>query len=240
MRVACITTARGDGSRAAAALELIEPYLREHMELVRFVPAGSERGVECSLGDLRPREFDQVLYVIADEPQPAFALRWLRRLGGTVWLLDAELAQLAFAASPRLARGGVLGFVQAVRHGGLAQARVYRRLRRGADGRVHVPHEQRSELALQRGVTRFGDAFLVHSETLAQHLRADRNEPTPIAVLRAPADAARMSQLSEEALSRLASEMAAALAAFPQARAARRPLLVAALRAAEEIRRRER
>lgn len=46
----------------------------------------------------------------------------------------------------------------------------------------------RFQLSLQRGVVRFADAFVVHSEHMAQRIRADRNAPTPIAVIPHGAD----------------------------------------------------
>jgi hypothetical protein len=229
VKIACITSPRAAGGRAGAALSALEAHWEGRAELWRFVPPGREREGECSLHELRPRSFDQLLYVLADESQPAFALRWLRRLGGTVWMLDHALPALAFAASPRLARGGWLGCWQAVRHGGLRQARAYRGLRPGADGRLWVPPELRGALPLQRSVTRFGDAFLLHSQAEAAALLADRNEPTPVAVVPGLADPAR---IGPEA-ARAALE---ALSGFPHARSARRALLVAALRASEEAR----
>jgi len=41
----------------------------------------------------------------------------------------------------------------------------------------------RFQLSLHRGVVRFADAFVVHSEHMARRIREDRNAPTPIAVI---------------------------------------------------------
>ncbi|HVS17353.1 MAG TPA: glycosyltransferase, partial [Planctomycetota bacterium] len=53
---------------------------------------------------------------------------------------------------------------------------------------------ERFELPLNRGVVRFADAFVVHSAHVAELVRADRNAPTPVGLVRHGADPAWSSE----------------------------------------------
>lgn len=53
---------------------------------------------------------------------------------------------------------------------------------------------ERFELALNRSVVRFADAFVVHSEHVAGLVRADRNVPTPVGLVRHGAEPAWSSE----------------------------------------------
>jgi hypothetical protein len=182
--------------------------------------AGEIDGVRVRAADeLLPREFDQVLYWVRGSAGDAFIAPLVRALGGTVALDAWALRELAFAAYPALERGGLAGWVRALREGGLADARALGRWRRGERG---------VELALNRSIVRYGDAFIVPSDDLARRVLDDRNAPTPIGVVaRGGAEGERWSEV--------ARAFVAWLERFPPPRAARKPLV--ALRMAREWRR---
>ena len=96
----------------------------------------------------------------------------VRALGGAVCLHDWVLFDLAVAAYPALARGGLAGHWAALCEGGPAQLSVYRANRL-----------DRFNLPLNRSVVRLADAFVVHSELLRRRILDERNAPTPIAVV---------------------------------------------------------
>jgi glycosyltransferase involved in cell wall biosynthesis len=139
---------------------------------------------ECrSVSELRPREFDQVVYVVCDSAEAGFLSPVLRAFGGTVWLHDWQLPSLARSAWPELARPGWRACVRAWREGGWDDARRWRS--------SPSPGAGASEAAvLNRSVVRFGDAFLVHFRRLRQRILDDRNAPTPVSVLPYPCEAA--------------------------------------------------
>jgi hypothetical protein len=210
MRIAWIGSPPGTASRTGAYCAALLPHLRESAEVALFVEPGREADDARPVTELRPRQFDQVLYALADEPELAWTLRVLRLVGGTVLLEDWAVPRLARAARPAIARGGVRGSLAVMREGGLAELAAWRGRRGGPS-----PLEG---LTLNRSVVRHGDAFLVRDEETARSIRIERNAHTPIGVLAhgEPRDEAR--------------ELLAVLRRFPHARSARRPLLLAALR----------
>lgn len=194
MKVALVTTPAGARSGIGDYTRHLLPYLRERCQVELFVESGreGENGEDGArpLAELRPREHDQILYQLGNEVQHAFMAPTVRAIGGTVVLHDWVLFDLAVAASPALARGGWGGQRLAAREGGLRQALVYARNRRGV-----VPRDEsappaarglsrdRFDLPLNRSIVRHADAFLVHSEWMARAVREDRNARTPLAVV---------------------------------------------------------
>ena len=122
------------------------PYLREHCDVDLYVEVGraeTDPGGDAYRGvdELRPREYDQVLYQLGNEQNHGFMVRLVRALGGTVMQHDWVLFDLALAAFPALARGGAKGHALALREGGLGQLRAYLRnwLDRRAQREVPLP-----------------------------------------------------------------------------------------------------
>lgn len=353
MRLAVVTTPHSVRSGIGDYTWRLLPHLARRAAVEVFVAPGLENGEPGGLpvrssDELRPREFDQVLYQLGNERHHAFMEPLVRAIGGTVALHDWVLFDLAAAAHPALERGDWKGLLVTLRCGGLSQAAVWwrnrldrraqrctpvaalegldalpgvllwgwhaaepggrwtadvaqlrpppgawrefsldlhapgpRRLRllqgqqallerdiAGAgDSRLELPlgrdaqaplllevrgikvsHEQRRRgdgrrlgvfvrraafrdgsawreldlggsvaaplrtvdlardrfrLPLQRGVVRFGDAFVVHSEHMARLVRSDRNAPTPIAVVPHGADPSWRSEDRREERARL-------------------------------------
>jgi hypothetical protein len=194
------------------------------MDLDLFVPAGFEEGEARGADDLRPREYDQLVYQVGDDPHCAFMARFVRALGGTVVLHAWALPSLALALHPSLARGGWAGLWFALREGGAGEALTYcRQARRG------TPLAQ--PLILNRAVVRFGDAFVVHDEALKARVLDDRNQLTPIAVL---------PRAEPTHWDRVAAAYAECLDEFPRPRATRKRLVVARVIAGERRRRSKR
>lgn len=132
MKIALVTTLRERGSGIADYTRRLLPHLRERAEVEVYVAPGLE-GEEEGVGrlrsalELRPKAQDQILYQLGNETRHAFMARMVRALGGTVALHDWVLFDLACAAWPGLARGGLRGRWLALREGGLEQALAYHR-----------------------------------------------------------------------------------------------------------------
>jgi glycosyltransferase involved in cell wall biosynthesis len=133
VRIALVTTPPsmpGGPSGIADYTRHLLPHLLERCEIQLFVARGLEgeslHGLRTrSVDELLPREFDQILYQLGNERGHAFMARLVRTLGGTVALHDWVLFDLALAAFPALARGGVKGHLLALREGGPSQLRIY-------------------------------------------------------------------------------------------------------------------
>lgn len=221
MKLALVTTPWDSPSPVGAYTRELVRELADTTEIVVFVERGRHGadyfGWTTRAADtLVPREFDHVLYELGDEREHAFMAPMLRRLGGCVDMHAWTLPHLAFAAFPRLARGGWSGFVTALREGGLAEARRYRTLTRPEPKLAAA-----AQLAFNRSVVRFGDTFIVPDEHLARQIRDDRNAPTPIRVV------ARSAPWSA-----IASEVRECLERFPPPRTARKSLFALRLTAA--------
>jgi len=130
VRIALVTTPAEARSGIGDYTRHLLPYLRENAEVELFVDVGLE-GEEASgertrgVDQIVPREFDQILYQLGNETQHAFMVPMISGLGGTVMLHDWVLFDLALAAFPRIARGGLRGLRRAFAEGGLAEAAVY-------------------------------------------------------------------------------------------------------------------
>jgi glycosyltransferase involved in cell wall biosynthesis len=183
MRLAVVTPApapTGGGDTARLLAELARGAEVSLFVEPAFAGAGLA-GLEARAIDaLRPREFDQVLFLVRNEAGCGFMPRWIRAIGGVVALHEWVLFDLALAACPELGRTGWRGLATAAREGGLAQARLWRSCR----GAREALERERFRLSLHRSVVRFADAFVVHSAHLAERVREDRNAPTPIGLVR--------------------------------------------------------
>lgn len=155
---------------------------------------------ERPLAELLARDHDRILVPIADDAVCAPFLAVLRELGGSVWLHDWSLRRMDWAARPARARVGLLGRLAGFRAGGLA----------GLRGDVESP--------LNRGVVRFGDAFVVHDEETRLAVLHERNAPTPTIIL--------------EDVDRLGE----ALMAMPPHRSNRKSLISNAIEASDQAR----
>jgi glycosyltransferase involved in cell wall biosynthesis len=132
MKLALVTTPPSVRSGIGDYTRHLLPHLVKHCEVSVFVEPGStgERvaGLETRpANSITPRDFDQVLYQLGNERSHAFMPRMVRALGGTVVLHDWVLFDMALAAFPALARGGVKGHVLALREGGTRELAVYAR-----------------------------------------------------------------------------------------------------------------
>jgi hypothetical protein len=229
VKIALVTGADEPLCAVAEHTRALLPHLRELAEVRRFVAAdGSERPASIGgeqlhpITDLRPREFDQVVYQVDDEPRCAFMPPVLRALGGTVALHSWALPNLAAAAFPALGRGGWRGLLAAVREGGPTQAAAWRRARAAG--------VWPADMTFNRSVIRHADAFLVHSARLGRAVREDRNARTALAVVPGGGVGARADEV--QPWSEVARSWVEALGTFPHAHSARRPLVRVALQAA--------
>ncbi|MCZ6599063.1 MAG: glycosyltransferase [Planctomycetota bacterium] len=132
LRVALVTTSPTVRSGIGDYTRHLVPYLREHCDLRVFVEPGAERvvheGIEMvSVDRLDPRQHDHLLFQLGNERSHGFMARMVRALGGTVMQHDWVLFDMAVAAYPALARGGLKGHLLAVREGGVDQLRTYAR-----------------------------------------------------------------------------------------------------------------
>jgi hypothetical protein len=215
MKLALVTTPWDAPGAHAELSRALARHLWEHCAVAVFVErqrAGAAYfGVESRPAPaLVPREFDHVLYLLADQPEHAFMVPLVRALGGCVALQQWSLTTLAWAAYPALARGGWRGTLAALREGGPAQARAYW-------------HRQATGLTLNRSIVRFGDTFLVPTEELRRQVLEERNAPTPIGVVPWPSDPSG----DWAAVARSYVEL---LERFPAPRTARKGLLTLRIR----------
>jgi glycosyltransferase involved in cell wall biosynthesis len=132
LKIALITTPPSVRSGIGDYTHHLLPYLRAHAQVDQFVEpdkagAGWDGEPARSALELRPREYDRVLYQLGNEMNHAFMAPMIRAIGGTVAQHDWVLFDLALRAHPGLARGGWKGHLLALREGGVDQARVYLR-----------------------------------------------------------------------------------------------------------------
>jgi len=133
VKLALITTPPSVRSGIGDYTRHLVPYLREHCDVQLFVEPGmGEQGSPAWVGEglrtadeLKPRDFDQILYQLGNEGHHAFMARMIRAIGGTVMQHDWVLFDMAMSAFPALPRGGAKGHLVALREGGLAQAQCY-------------------------------------------------------------------------------------------------------------------
>lgn len=221
MKLALVTTPWDDPSSVAAATREVVRHLADTEQIDVFVERGREGGdyfgwTTRTANALVPKEYDQVLYAVGNEPNCGFMAPLVRRLGGCVILHDWSLARLAWAAYPELPAGGLRGVVRALREGGPADARRYWTLRAAG---ATASAQELAELLLNRSLVRFGDCFLVPDANVERAVLDDRNARTPIRVVdhrgaTTSADWAALAASYREALER-----------FPAPRTARKSLL---------------
>jgi glycosyltransferase involved in cell wall biosynthesis len=135
LKIALVTTPPSVRSGIGDYTRHLLPYLRELLDVQIFVEdqlAGEELLGEVTqpASDLRARSFDRVLYQLGNERGHAFMIPMIESIGGTVMQHDWVLFDLATAAFPALATGGVRGHWLALREGGAREARTYYRNRR--------------------------------------------------------------------------------------------------------------
>jgi len=135
MRLALVTTPPSVRSGIGDYTRHLLPLLRERLDVTVFVENGLEgedyEGLETrAAGSLLPREHDQLLFQLGNELAHGFMAPMVRRLGGVVCLHDWILFDMALAAWPALAKGGVRGHWLALREGGSRELGVYRAVRR--------------------------------------------------------------------------------------------------------------
>ncbi len=250
MRIAVVTTPPSEPSAVGEHVRAWLPHLREHLDLQEFVE--SDRGATGWCGEptqpshrLRARDFDQILYLLGNEPAHAFMLPILRALGGTVVQHEWSLVALAAAAQPALSRGGMRGALAALREGGLRQARTYRALSLARAGVGTQPAWMavldRAQLTLNRSVVRHADAFLVDSDEMKTRILLDRNCATPVGVVPGiggrsngnmdDREAALCERAHDEPWSIVAEQVASCLALFPPPRSRRKSLIQTAVAA---------
>jgi len=189
VKVALVTTSAPVPSAIGRRVHALVPYLCELCELRLFAEpdaqAGELLGVPLApISALDPRAHERLLFELGNEPAQAFMPRVIRCLGGTVMLHDWVLSDLASAAFPALRRGGLAGYLLALREGGPVQARLHARLR-CEQGAERLASDER--LALNRSVVRHADSFLVHTRSMAERILRERNARTPIGMVDAEA-----------------------------------------------------
>jgi hypothetical protein len=135
MKVALVTTGPGLPSGIGDYTRHLSPHLARECDLSVFVPAdqagqGEAGMIHRPLDELRPKEYEHILYQLGNETGHAFMVPLIQAWGGTVVLHDWVLFDMATAAFPGLARGGWKGHLLALREGGLHQGAIYARNRR--------------------------------------------------------------------------------------------------------------
>ncbi len=216
MKLALVTVPWDAPGAHAQAVRSLGRELWDHAEVAVFVERGREGadwfGVPTRPASaLVPKQFEQVLYCVDDAPEHAFMAPLVRNLGGCVALHGWSLRSFAHAALPALARGGWRGLRAGFEEGGLEGAREgWAGTRTGSS-------------PLNRSIVRFGDAFFVREEALSAAILADRNAPTPIAVIPWPEQA-------EGDWSAAAQGLFRAFERFPAPRAARKGLVTFQIR----------
>ncbi|MEM7311193.1 MAG: glycosyltransferase [Planctomycetota bacterium] len=133
MKVALITTSPSTHSGIGDYTRHLLPYLRELCEVRAYVEPGAEPGElidgvpMAPVTELSPKDHDRVLYQLGNEGHHRFMPGMVRAIGGTVMQHDWVLFDLACAAYPGLARGGLKGHALALREGGVQQMQRYAR-----------------------------------------------------------------------------------------------------------------
>ncbi|HUR28700.1 MAG TPA: hypothetical protein VM509_10980, partial [Planctomycetota bacterium] len=130
MKVAVVTTPPSAASGIGDYTRHLLAELVHHAEIDLFVEDGREGEIllEREMRPVRTLDwsaYDQVVFQLGNEIAHAFMEPLVRRSGGTVVLHDWVLFDLALAAHPALARGGLKGLALAWREGGLEQANIY-------------------------------------------------------------------------------------------------------------------
>jgi len=146
LKIALVTTPPSVRSGIGDYTRHLLPYLCEHVDVEVFVEeqlAGEELlgSATRSARELLPKEFDRVLYQLGNERGHAFMIPMIDAIGGTIMQHDWVLFDLATAAFPSLATGGLAGHLLALREGGTQAARIYyanRRERRRARSAARV------------------------------------------------------------------------------------------------------
>ena len=209
MRVAYLEPREGaDGTNAAGTAAIVKA-LERHVELERF----SVRGGEFADSRLiKAKRFDRILGVFENCGDLVHGMRVVRRLGGVAVLHGWKLDRLAEERSPALGRGGFGGMLAALRHGGVREMLDWRT---GSS----------AELALNRGVVRWADAFLVEHMSLAHKVQDERNTPTAIQMV-----PVRIDRSNAEAV---AERWFEALELLPCHRAGAKSLLASAIEGAD-------
>lgn len=144
MKLALVTTPPSVRSGIGDYTRHLMPHLREHLDLTVFVAdelAGEDHaGLETrAASSLLPREYDQILFQLGNEISHSFMAPMVRALGGIVCLHDWVLFDMALAAWPDLARGGLRGHWLALREGGSEELARYRANRRARRTTSRVP-----------------------------------------------------------------------------------------------------
>lgn len=224
MKLALVTTAPSIPSPTGARVRSVVPHLAARVELALFVEPGTQGGEIAemplrSTADLDPQVFDHIVYAVGNERSHGFMAALVRAFGGTVALDRWDLGELAIGARPELAHGGVRGSWAAWLEGGLAGALRYIEVMRA--GRA-LP----TDCALNRSVVRHADAFLVGADELRGKILAERNAPTPIALV----------SWDTEHPDVLAAQWMEHLALFPSHRARRKSLIKTMIEASDQAR----
>ncbi|MFT7680186.1 MAG: hypothetical protein ACI8QC_004192 [Planctomycetota bacterium] len=209
MRVAYLEPRQGaDGTNAASTAAIVKA-LEQHVELERFSAPGGEFQDSRTI---KPKRFDRILGVFENCGDLVHGMRVMRRLGGVAVLHGWRLDELAREFSPSLNRGGLGGVFAALRHGGMREMLEWRT---GSS----------AELAMNRGVVRWADAFLVEHISLAHKVQDERNTPTAIQMV-----PVRIDKRSAEAL---AERWFEALELLPCHRAGAKSLMASAIEGAD-------
>lgn len=143
MKLAVVTSHPSPRSGIGDYTARLLPHLAERVDVRVFVEPGREgapiAGLPTeSIEALVSREHDQILYQLGNETGHAFMVEPIRELGGAVCLHDWILFDLAVAARPALASGGLRGLRAAWVEGGSRALRTYvGHLRARKHGRAH-------------------------------------------------------------------------------------------------------
>ena len=146
MRLALVTTPPSVRSGIGDYTRHLMPHLREHVDLTVFVAdelAGEDHGgfETRAASSLVPREYDQILFQLGNEITHGFMAPMVRALGGIVCLHDWVLFDMALAAWPELAHGGLRGHWLALREGGSENLACYRANRQARRRACQLPVE---------------------------------------------------------------------------------------------------
>jgi glycosyltransferase involved in cell wall biosynthesis len=133
VKIALVTTPPSVHSGIADYSRHLLPYLLERIDVDVYADDAALAGGEESLlgrpvrpvSTLDPGRYDRLLYQLGNETNHRFMPALVARHGGVVVQHDWILFDLALAAWPGLARGGVKGAALAAREGGVTQLRRY-------------------------------------------------------------------------------------------------------------------